>query len=79
MAVSDIMMGQMPGLGFFVFPLILLVMLISLLLFAAWIWMIVDCAKRKKFRNGDRVMWILLLVLTGILGMVLYYFMEMRK
>jgi len=25
------------------------------------------------------VLWILLLVLTGIIGMILYYFMEMYK
>jgi hypothetical protein len=35
--------------------------------------------KREKFRSGDRVVWILLLVLLGPIGMLLYYFMVMRK
>jgi len=54
------------------------IIVLAILAFVAWLWMIVDCAKRNKFRNGDRVMWILLLVLTGFIGMLLYYFMEMR-
>ncbi len=55
------------------------ILLLAVLCFAAWIWMIVDVVKRKKFKHGDNVMWILLLVLTGIIGMILYYFMEMHK
>lgn len=64
---------------FFIAPLIIIILLGSLLLFVAWIWMIIDCAKRNRFRSGDRVVWILLLVLVGIIGMVLYYFMVMRE
>lgn len=56
-----------------------LIIALAVLVFALWIWMIVDCAKRKKFQNGDNVMWILLLVLTGPIGMILYYFMEVRR
>jgi len=63
---------------FFLMALILIALLV-LLLFALWIWMLVDCAKREKFRTGDRVTWILLLVLVTPLGMILYYFMVMRK
>jgi hypothetical protein len=71
--------GQLPFVGFFVISLVLVVILVSLLIFVGWIWMIVDCAKRNRFRTGDRVMWTLLLVLTGLIGMILYYFMEIRK
>jgi hypothetical protein len=59
--------------------IVVLAVVLAVLCFALWIWMIVDCAKRKKFENGDNVMWILLLVLTGPIGMVLYYFMEVRR
>ncbi|MFH0956819.1 MAG: PLDc N-terminal domain-containing protein [Candidatus Aenigmatarchaeota archaeon] len=58
---------------------IAIIMVLAVLCFALWLWMIIDCAKRKKFQNGDNVMWILLLVLTGPIGMVLYYFMEVRR
>jgi len=72
-------LSQMPAFAFLSISIILVAMVLGVLIFAAWIWMIVDCAKRKKFRHGDRVLWILLLVLTGIIGMILYYFMEMYK
>lgn len=62
-----------------VLPLILFMLLLGILLFVVWIWMIIDCAKRNKFKSGDRVVWILLLVLTGLIGIILYYFMVMRE
>tara|TARA_Y100000034_G_C6770409_1_gene343666 strand:- start:572 stop:826 length:255 start_codon:yes stop_codon:yes gene_type:complete len=38
-----------------------------------WIWMIVDCAKRK-FRNDlEKIVWILALVFLHWVGMVAYY------
>ncbi len=63
----------------FMFPLILITLAVSVLVFVGWLWMIIDCAKREKFKSGDRVVWILLLVLLGPLGMILYYFMVMRN
>jgi len=62
-----------------IYSLFILLFLLLALLFFGWIWMIIDCVKRNRFRSGDRVVWILLLVLTGIIGMILYYFMVMRK
>lgn len=67
-----------PFLAFGAIILFLIIIIVGILGFVAWIWMIVDCSKRKKFKQGDRVMWILLLVLTGFIGMILYYFMEVR-
>ena len=43
-------------------------------LFAFWIWMIVDCAKRKFKGDSDKVVWILVIVLLGIIGAAIYYF-----
>ncbi len=73
------MAGKAAPFFFFMGPIILLAILFSVLLMAVWIWMIIDCAKRNKFRSGDRVVWILLLVLLGLIGMILYYFMVMRE
>lgn len=63
----------------FLFILLIMAFVLGILAFGLWLYMLIDCSKRKKFRHGDRVLWILLLVLTGGLGMILYYFMEMRK
>jgi len=39
-----------------------------------WILMIVDCARRKFKNSNDRVLWILVLVLAGVIGAFIYYF-----
>jgi uncharacterized membrane protein len=80
MAINETVMSQIANAGFFwmMWPLFMFLMLVAVLVFALWLYMIVDCAKRQKFKHGDRVLWILLLVLTGIIGMILYYFMEMH-
>lgn len=44
-----------------------------------WIFMIIDVAKRKFKKDNDRVMWILIVVLTGIIGALIYYFMIKRS
>ncbi|MBI5392063.1 PLDc N-terminal domain-containing protein [Candidatus Woesearchaeota archaeon] len=43
-------------------------------LVALWIWMIIDCAKRKFKNDNEQVVWILILVFTGWLGAIIYYF-----
>lgn len=66
--------------------IIALVILLLILLFFAviissmvfWIWMIVDCANRKMKEN-DKIVWILIIVLIGILGAIIYYFVIKRK
>jgi hypothetical protein len=70
---------QMAAFAPLMIGMILIIVVLAVLCFALWIWMIIDCAKKKKFENGDNVMWILLLVLTGPIGMILYYFMEVRR
>ena len=44
------------------------------LLFAFWIWMIVDCAKRKFKNDNEKIVWILVLIFLSLLGAVIYYF-----
>ena len=66
-------------LAMWIIWIILIAFALMALYFVAWIWCLVDCAKRNRFRNGDRVMWILLLVLVPFISVILYYFMEARK
>ena len=60
-------------LGFFML-MMLLIVVIGALLFAFWIWMIIDCAKRKFRNETDKVVWILVIVLLSVLGAAIYYF-----
>jgi hypothetical protein len=43
---------------------------------AFWLWMLMDCAQRD-FR--DKAVWILIILLAGILGALVYYFVIRRK
>ncbi len=64
----------------------LLLVLIFLLIFAAvilgiifWIFMLVDAAKREFQNPNDKVVWILVIALVGIIGAAIYYFVIKRK
>lgn len=50
-----------------------LAFLIWLVVFAFWVWMIVDCA-RRNFKNGtEKIIWIIVVVLAGWLGALIYF------
>ena len=46
---------------------------IGILLFAFWIWMIVDCAKRKFKNDGEKIIWMILTIFTSWIGAIVYY------
>lgn len=48
-------------------------LLVGVLVFAFWIWMIVDCA-RRKFRNDlEKIIWILAIVFATWVGALVYF------
>jgi hypothetical protein len=49
---------------------------IVILLCAFWLWMLIDAIKRE-FEN--KVLWIILIILLGFLGAILYFFIVRRK
>jgi len=51
----------------------LLLPLCGLLFFMFWIAMLVDCVKHE---TSDRIGWILVLVLLGVIGAPLYFFVR---
>ena len=61
---------------FFVFGILL-----SLFCFGFWVWMLVDCIKREEFhsfKENAQLIWILILLFTGVIGALIYYFVEKR-
>lgn len=48
--------------------------LIALLATVFWIWMIVDCATNESSASNDKLVWILVIVLTHIVGAAIYCF-----
>jgi len=57
----------------------LMIFVISILSTVFWILMIIDVAKRKFKNDNDKILWILVIVLTGIIGALIYYFVVKRK
>jgi len=37
-----------------------------------WIWMIVDCATKEKAEGNEKLVWILIIVLTHWVGALIY-------
>lgn len=55
-------------------------MFLALLAAVFWLWMLVDCLQRpdKKFPakgKNDKLIWVIVIVLTFIVGAILYYFL----
>jgi len=73
--------AALAGVGI-VFLLVMMVfltiMVLAILLFVFWILMIVDAAKRKFKSDGEKTAWILVVVLAGALGAIIYYFVVKR-
>ncbi len=65
--------------GFLVFLFLLPFFLVGALLFVFWILMLVDAASRKFKNDTDKVVWILVIILTGLIGALIYYFVVYYK
>lgn len=57
------------------FPLIL----IGIMFFIFWLIMLIDSAKRKFKNDTDKIVWILVNILVGVLGALIYYFVVYIK
>jgi hypothetical protein len=68
------------SLFFFLFPFVLMgtMCMVGALLFAFWIWMIVDCATNEPPGN-DKIVWILIVVLLNWVGAIVYFFARRRN
>ncbi len=58
---------------FFLAPV--LIGILSILSLVFWIFMVIDVAQRKFKNENDKILWILVVVLAGIIGAIIYYFM----
>jgi divalent metal cation (Fe/Co/Zn/Cd) transporter len=56
----------MPGLG----ELIVIMLILSMSV--VWLWMLLDCLRHENER--DKVVWILVIVLAGVIGALIYLF-----
>jgi len=52
---------------------------LSLVLMAFWIWMLIDCAVNEPSEGSDKIVWILVIVLTHWIGALIYFFARRPK
>ncbi len=52
---------------------------LGLLLFAFWVWMLVHAITNKGLRDGEKILWVLVVILLPFLGAVLYFFLGKPK
>ncbi len=60
------------------FPFLLMIpfFLIGVLGTIFWIWMLIDCATKESSQGNDKVVWILVIALTHVLGAAIYFFVR---
>jgi len=51
---------------------ILLIVVLAIGGTVLWIWMIVDCATKEKAEGNEKLVWILVIVLTHWVGALIY-------
>ena len=46
--------------------------IIGLVTLAAWIWAILDCVKRQFKDDTMKIVWVIVIVLAGVVGVIVY-------
>jgi phosphotransferase system glucose/maltose/N-acetylglucosamine-specific IIC component len=49
--------------------------IIGILVFIFWVWMLIDAIRNPELDSTMRIVWILVIVFTGIIGAIIYFFM----
>ncbi len=67
-------------LGFVGIGIVAILIIAAALLFVFWFWMLIDCLKRPddKFAaggNNAKLIWVLVIIFTGLIGALIYYFL----
>lgn len=58
---------------------ILALVIVLTLGFAAlgfWAWMLVDCIRNEPREGHDRLLWVLVIVFTKVIGALIYFFVR---
>jgi len=73
------MFGNFLALGIAGIGFMLLFFAFGILAFILWIAMLIDCLKRKFKNETDKIVWALVIILTGLIGAIIYYFVVKKK
>lgn len=74
---EDISSGQPPSIFFSSFGLMALMIMLSVVMsISLMIYYIMHAYKNPKFSDNQRLIWVVIIVLAGSIGSIIYYFME---
>jgi hypothetical protein len=59
--------------------LVLFLGTIGLVLFAFWIWMLIDAIQNKGLTDGEKIVWVLVVLFLHFIGAFLYFFIGRPK
>lgn len=57
----------------------LIVLALAIAVFVFWILMLIDCVKRQFKGDSEKIVWVLVIIFTGIIGALIYYFIVKAK
>lgn len=41
-----------------------------------WIWMLIECATKEPSQGNDKLIWVIIILLTHLLGAAIYFFVR---
>jgi hypothetical protein len=59
-------------MGLIVFALVLLATVF-------WIWMLIDCITNSRLQDTEKIVWVLVIVFTHIIGALIYFFIGRER
>ena len=69
------------GVGIFAGGLCMIVAfaLVGLVSFVIWLWALIDAIKNPALDSNQRLIWILVILLTNLLGALIYFIIGRKK
>lgn len=52
---------------------------LAILAFIFWILMLVDVVQRNFKKDNDKIIWVLIIIFTGVIGAIIYYYLVKKK
>jgi hypothetical protein len=57
----------------------LLFALVALFGFLFWLWMLIDCATKESDQGNTKIVWIIIIVFTNLVGALVYFFVQRSR
>jgi len=64
---------MIPMFGLLELLLALPLALLGLLATIFWVWMLIDCAMNEPSEGTDKIVWILIILFTHVIGAAIYF------